>query len=706
MRRWIGVALLAAGCGPGDPNTGSVSQGFHVFGEPAPDQGPVNDGGSSGGATCWTVTTRSALLAALAAKHQGYVCIPGDVEIDMTGTRDTRIYPGTKLWSSRGGTALGGRLFMDEVADPQCQTCEGDACEEYDCNISMFRVVGDDDPATNGETRIEGLRIHGLHGTHDKGPVSLSGIHIDTRTARDVVVTNNELSGFSFAGVRVTGSVDSRVVYPDDCVAPAPDYPCGTRMTADQAGEVLITSNYIHHNVRDSLGYGVKVGSGAYAYVRGNLFDYNRHAVSHDGKPFSGYIARYNYVLQGGHCQSTTGGCYYNQHFDVHGSAESGYGGVGGEYFEIVSNTIRGAQRYGYDFPLGEYVRPALFLRGEPTEMAALTDNVLAHDNADDAVKLDDGSPFGNMIDNYVDEPNRYGVDTTGDLAVGDFDGDGRDDVFIATGTAWFYSSAGKAEWRILRASTLSIGRLGFGDFDGDGRTDVLWRRVADGAWIYHPGGDGSAVQVNVSGVPFESYRFGDFNGDGLTDVFRTTGRDWRVSWGASSTWDVINVSIVGVEALRFADLDGDGATDVFNIRPDGQWRWSRSGQSAWMSLAGAPSGGNLAALAFGNFDGNDSDGIPENADRTDDIAQRDGDGWHYSKGGNTAWIALRGSGSQPGYADPQRCLVGDFDGNGRDDCLRYEQVISSSGWAPARFFWWWTKGSDPFVRYSRHPMR
>ena len=80
MRRWIGVALLAAGCGPGDPNTGSVSQGFHVFGEPAPDQGPVNDGGSSGGATCWTVTTRSALLAALAAKHQGYVCIPGDVE--------------------------------------------------------------------------------------------------------------------------------------------------------------------------------------------------------------------------------------------------------------------------------------------------------------------------------------------------------------------------------------------------------------------------------------------------------------------------------------------------------------------------------------------------------------------------------------------------------------------------------------------------
>lgn len=53
---------------------------------------------------------------------------------------------------------------------------------------------------------------------------------------------------------------------------------------------------------------------------------------------------------------------FYNQHFDVHGTAldanggVSGYGETAGEYYEIMYNAIRGAQ--GYDF--GTKTRPCL----------------------------------------------------------------------------------------------------------------------------------------------------------------------------------------------------------------------------------------------------------------------------------------------------------------------------------------------------------
>ena len=45
----------------------------------------------------------------------------------------------------------------------------------------------------------------------------------------------------------------------------------------------------------------------------------------------------------------------------------------------------------------------------------------------------------------------------TNHFGVGDFDGDGADDLFLTTGAAWYYSPAAKAEWRFLSSKKDTI---------------------------------------------------------------------------------------------------------------------------------------------------------------------------------------------------------------------------------------------------------
>ena len=111
------------------------------------------------------------------------------------------------------------------------------------------------------------------------------------------------------------------------------------------------------------------MSGGAYATIEGNVFDYNRHAVASDGSPYTGYMARFNYVLEQGHCQEGSHvGCFYNQHLDVHGTGEKGYGGIAGEYFDIAYTSFRGEQTYYLT-----KTRPAFMIRGSPTIGAFFT---------------------------------------------------------------------------------------------------------------------------------------------------------------------------------------------------------------------------------------------------------------------------------------------------------------------------------------------
>jgi FG-GAP-like repeat len=525
-----------------------------------------------------------------------------------TPTAIVHIPDGVTLESDRSATAEGGELYMSRPI------------EGPDIWKSMLEPGSD--------TRIRGLRLFG-YDPLDTTPRGDGTVGVNIHDVVDVLVDDDEVSG-----------------WPDAAIGVGP-----VQNTPGTARKIRITNNFIHNNVQCGLGYGVIVGTRGYAFIDENVFNYNRHDVAGNGAPGSGYIATLNFVLTSG---PTCGG-HYNQHFDMHGTGggSSHVGGIAGSYIEIRSNTIRGDQSYGF---LGGKTRLAFDLRGTPVEKAIFADNVVVHPNETVAIKIEGTISLAlKQLHTLFVSGNSYGVNTAKDLAAGDFDGDGRADVFQANGTAWYYSPAGSGIWRFLNASTLRLRRLAFGDFNGDGRTDVFTQRgarwlvsyAADSTWRALPAG---------SNIPIADYRFGDFNGDGKTDVFRANGSRFYVSYGAATSWTPLAASHLKIGDLRLCDFNGDGRTDVFSLA-NHQWSVSYGGVSPWRRLNRELSS-DLGELAFADFDG----------DGRCDIARAHGRSFQISWGGTSPW-----------HTEPTQfpesfsgTLLANFQGGKRQDILQF----------------------------------
>jgi len=111
---------------------------------------------------------------------------------------------------------------------------------------------------------------------------------------------------------------------------------------------VRVARNFLHHNEKDSGGYGVLVGR---AFIEGNTFLMNRHAITAGGEPHNEYRASYNLVLSNAPSYSGSFGQYFNQDFDMHGTKNNHhwYGGQGGYYVDILGNTFLGTNRENYE---------------------------------------------------------------------------------------------------------------------------------------------------------------------------------------------------------------------------------------------------------------------------------------------------------------------------------------------------------------------
>ena len=170
------------------------------------------------------------------------------------------------------------------------------------------------------DVRVEGLHLRGPYRPADrkKELPNVRAIQIAqdsvTGAGRRVVITDNEIEGFRDAVV-IAGTIakDYPGAYRRACKCPGRWWPADPR----DPTLVRVERNYLHNNAMQGGGYGVVVGGGVYATVEGNVFAFNNHHVAADGQAYSGYSARFNYVLRG--VLSYGKSDSYPHSFDVHG---------------------------------------------------------------------------------------------------------------------------------------------------------------------------------------------------------------------------------------------------------------------------------------------------------------------------------------------------------------------------------------------------
>jgi len=456
----------------------------------------------------------------------------------------------------------------------------------------------------SGNVRLEGFRIQGPDWEPTDGSDLLErGIVINSCT--NVDIGNMELSGWSDSAIRVLNDAN---------IQTDPD-------------AVHVHDSFIHHNQHlGSEGYGVDVSVGGWATVSRNVFDFNRHAVTHGliGPAVwrGGYTATQNLVLKGGGYHGKNGISYVQQ-FDVHGN----YNCVAGLIVAALSgvwNCGESGVQYNITQNAFQYTSDKSFLlRGTPKIGAFLSDNVFPKSQSDSVGATDGTSRL------YLGS-NTTNFDSFGNYGVCDFNGDGHDDLFLATGNSWWYMSSAKSQWTYLNSDSDTIDQLAFGDFEGTGGCDVF--AVHGDQWVISRGGTGPWQSLGTFGVPFSQLRFGHFTGSPRTEIFR---RDPTGQWSIISPgffgWTPLQSSSLPLDQLRFGDFNGKGTTDVV-ASVSGQWMVSWGGRTTWQPLNPNVSD-SLASTVVADLDGKG----------TDDIIRYNGStyNWEVSVGGRTTWQQL-----------------------------------------------------------------
>jgi hypothetical protein len=285
-------------------------------------------------------------------------------------------------------------------------------------------------------------------------------------------------------------------------------------------------------------------------------------------------------------------------------------------------------------------------------------------------------------------------------LHLGDFNGDGRDDMlchdakngnkWIAqanssgqfTGTTWF----GAMNW-----CSHADGRLHIGDFNGDGRDDMLCHDAKLGyKWVSLAGAGGTfnGTQWADTTNAWCSHadgrlHIGDFNGDGLDDMLChdvKLGYKWVAlatgngafnynSWSTTFAWCKYEN-----ERLHTGDFNGDGRDDLLchNIKNGDKWISLASARGRfygtdWNSGLGWCKHAT-GRLSIGDFNGDGFDDM-----LCHDID--DGRKWiAFAQGGNDFFLGTSRKWPMEWCKhSTAQFLVGDFNGEGTTDFLCHD---------------------------------
>jgi hypothetical protein len=165
-------------------------------------------------------------------------------------------------------------------------------------------------------------------------------------------------------------------------------------------------------------------------------------------------------------------------------------------------------------------------------------------------------------------------------IAVGDFDGDGKLDIAIATGYNTISIFLGKGNGTFTAGPTVGLPADGpedyavviqVGDFNGDGKLDMAVSGIdSDYVYILLGNGDGTFTLKSKYFLPYQvcAIVVGDFNGDGRPDLAVQSGFGGSISlllgngdgtFTLKSPFSVSSTEYI----LSAADFDGDGKLDL-----------------------------------------------------------------------------------------------------------------------------------------------
>lgn len=220
----------------------------------------------------------------------------------------------------------------------------------------------------------------------------------------------------------------------------------GIGSIGEKAGARCASTNYLPHNQRIGEGYGVEISDGAYALVEKNTFDFNRHAIAADGAFGTGYFFYRNFVGSGGGQHEVIFGIDTQTHqIDMHGQQDcwgaDGYCGVAGEYYGYPVQ--RDHLFYGDCAQATWHTHPA---HGCGVQHVSAYGDVWGSLVDSGAMQQTDGQ------DGIIQWGNTFNAPLDVEVASAcDFDVDGVNDYFLATGAVWFVSGPVYQGFRYLR---------------------------------------------------------------------------------------------------------------------------------------------------------------------------------------------------------------------------------------------------------------
>lgn|GEM_PF-1856611 len=470
------------------------------------------------------------------------------------------------------------------------------------CVAPLEESPGGDNPfffATGKAVRFTGFRLHGPDGDSrcetfiknaEKPEPAIEISHDDSSANLPTVwVDHMEISHWpNDPGVFVAD--------PNHNAQPNPTTPPGLPTDTPAA---LTVGNFLHNNQT-----GVNSGGAMFSQIRANVFYGGANQLqpvsSREGGCLGGYAAMDNLFL-------TETGKSSSDDVDMHGSfsftndKSSWDAGLTGDYFDVGWNTFLKTDETIAGGVVGNF-EANVNQRGSSCRFIAIHNNVFLQPQGN-AIRV-------NSTDGSVTPPVQYGPNsfnaqdpTQGLLLAGDFDGDGIDDVFLATGAAWYYSSGGQAEWRYLNRASDPASALLLGDFDGDGRTDVL---AVHGPNIDVSWAGVSAWQtINQTAWPLADLAVGDFDGDGRSDLLLATGTQWFWAPGGQN-WQKWPVSYPDtIPNLRFGHFTNTGKTQTQILRVQkGRWQVTELDMKSWADIPGEAPVDSMSGSVTGDFDG------------------------------------------------------------------------------------------------------